>query len=144
MSAPSPERVARDLQESLGVLIRRLRQVRIVAELSQPESTALASLVRNAPTTSADLARLENISAQSMHATMAGLERRGLVARSADPDDRRRMLLSPTREGRRLASEKRNARAEQLAAALAEHFSAQERAELLVAAPLLERLAKSL
>ena len=141
---PTTDQIAREFQESLGLLVRRLRQVRIVAELSQPESTALASLIRAAPTTSADLARLENISAQSMYATLAGLERRGLVARTADPADRRRMLLTPTEEGRRLASDKRNARTEQLATALDAHFTARERAQLLAASPLLERLAKLL
>lgn len=140
----SPDRVARELQASLGLLFRRLRQVRVVAELSQPESTAVSSLVRNAPATSADLARLEGISTQSMHATMRGLERRGLVTRSVDPHDGRRMLLSLTDEGHRLAGDKRNARAEQLAGALTAHFTAAEREQLLVAAPLLERLAKLL
>jgi DNA-binding MarR family transcriptional regulator len=144
MSSPSPDRVARELQESIGLLVRRLRQVRVVAELSQPESTALASLVRNAPATSAELARVENISTQSMHATMSGLERRGLVARSVDPTDRRRLLLSPTTAGSKLARDKRDARAEQFATVLAEHFSSAERAQLLAAAPLLERLAKAL
>jgi DNA-binding MarR family transcriptional regulator len=140
----TPDRVARELQASLGLLFRRLRQVRVVAELSQPESTAVSGLARNAPATSADLARLEGISSQSMHATMRGLERRGLVERSVDPDDGRRMLLTLTDEGRRLAGDKRDARAEQLAAALRVHFSAAEREQLLTAAPLLERLARLL
>jgi DNA-binding MarR family transcriptional regulator len=144
MSSPSPDRVARELQTSLGLLIRRLRQVRVVDDLSQPESTALASLVRNAPATSADLARIENISAQSMHATITTLEQRGLVSRSADAADGRRMLVDLTDAGRALASRKRDARAEQFAGALAEHFTADERATLHAAAPLLERLAKAL
>lgn len=142
--ATSIDRVARELQASIGLLVRRLRQVRVVAELSQPESTALSSLVRNAPATSADLARLEGISTQSMHATMRGLERRGLVARAPDPDDGRRMLLDLTDQGRRTADDKRDARADQLAAALRTHFTADEREQLLTAAPLLERLAKLL
>ncbi|GAA4694572.1 MarR family transcriptional regulator [Nocardioides conyzicola] len=142
--ATSSDRVARELQASLGLLFRRLRQARVVAELSQPESTALSSLGRNAPATSADLARLEGISTQSMHATVRSLERRGLVARSPDPDDGRRMLLDLTEQGRRTADDKRDARADQLAAALRTQFTAGEREQLLVAAPLLERLAKLL
>ena len=145
MNMPTPaDRLARELQTSLGLMFRRVRQTRVVAELSQPESTALSSLVRNSPATSADLARLEGISAQSMHATMRGLERRGLVARSADPGDGRRMLLTLTDAGRRQAADKRDARAEQLAAALEQHFTAAERAQLHTAAPLLERLAQLL
>ncbi|WP_235547520.1 MULTISPECIES: MarR family winged helix-turn-helix transcriptional regulator [unclassified Nocardioides] len=142
--ATSPDRVARELQASLGLLFRRLRQVRVVAELSQPESTALASLVRNAPATSADLARVEAISAQSMHATITALERRGFVRRIADAADGRRMLIELTDAGRAMAGRKRDARAEQFATALGEHFTAEERATLHAAAPLLERLAKAL
>ncbi|GAA1793202.1 MarR family transcriptional regulator [Nocardioides hankookensis] len=141
---PSPDRVARELQASLGLLIRRLRQVRVVDDLSQPESTALASLVRTAPATSADLARIEDITAQSMHATITTLERRGFVRRTTDPADGRRMLVDLTDAGRAMAGRKRDARAEQLAAALTEHFTAEERAALLAASPLLERLAKLL
>lgn len=142
--AVSSDRVARELLASLSLLFRRIRQSRVVAELSPPESSALASVVRSAPVTSAELARLEGISAQSMHATIRGLEQRGLVARSPDPRDGRRMLLSPTEHGRQKASDKRNARAEQLAAGLRDHFTAEERNQLLAAAPLLERLAKLL
>ena len=98
MSSTSPDRVARELQTSIGLLVRRLRQVRVVDDLSQPESTALASLVRNAPATSADLARLENISAQSMHATITTLEGTvhmpGVQVELRDPE--RKMVFART------------------------------------------------
>lgn len=140
---PSPDAVAETLVESLGLLTRRLRQVRADTELSQPEAIALSSLARNAPATSAELARIENISAQSMHATITGLERRGLVSRDADPTDRRRMLLQLTAAGRAKARDKRSARSAQLAGILA-GLTDDERATLLAAAPLLARLAKGL
>jgi DNA-binding MarR family transcriptional regulator len=140
----TPDTVALALQESLSLLIRRLRQVRVPGGLSQPESQALAKLVREPPTSSADLARAEGISAQSMGATVAALETQGLVTRRSDPDDGRRILLVPTPAGRRLAEDKRTARSEQLGRALAAGFSDDELERLLAAAPLLERLARTL
>jgi DNA-binding MarR family transcriptional regulator len=141
---PTPERVAAALYDSIGLLARRLRQVRPVSDLSLPESIAVSSLDRNGPATSAELARLENISAQSMHATIAGLTRRGLVERSADPSDGRRVLVSLSAEGAARARAKQAARSDRLLATLAADFTPEERTTLLAAAPLLERLAQAM
>jgi DNA-binding MarR family transcriptional regulator len=46
------------------------------------------------------LARAERVSAPSMTRTVSSLVERGLVARSADPDDGRASVLSLTSEGR--------------------------------------------
>lgn len=136
--------MAAALYDSIGLLARRLRQVRPLSDLSHPESIAVSSLERNGPATSAELARLENITAQSMHATIAGLTRRGLVERSADPQDGRRVLVALTAEGAARARAKQAARSEGLLTTLADDFTAEERATLLAAAPLLERLAQAL
>jgi DNA-binding MarR family transcriptional regulator len=140
----TPDTVALALQDSLSLLVRRLRQHRVPGSLSQPESQALSKLVREQPMTSADLARAEGISAQSMGATVAALESQGLVTRRSDPDDGRRILLVPTPAGRRLAEDKRTARGEQLGRALTDGFSDDDLEQLLTAAPLLERLARTL
>jgi DNA-binding MarR family transcriptional regulator len=140
----TPESVALALQDSLSLVVRRLRQVRVPGSLSQPESQTLARLVRETPTTSADLARAEGISAQSMGATVASLESQGLVERRRDPGDGRRILLVATAAGRRRAEDKRTARGEQLVRALSADFSDDDLDRLLAAAPLLERLARTL
>jgi DNA-binding MarR family transcriptional regulator len=134
--------VAAALRVSIGLLRRRLSQTQVEGDLSQPESAALARLDRDGPTTAAALARLERISPQSMGSTLAALEARGLISRASDPDDGRRVILSVSDRGRRLADDRRNARTEQLAAALATEFSAEELEQLQMAAPLLERLAQ--
>jgi DNA-binding MarR family transcriptional regulator len=56
-----------------------------------PETSALARLDRNGAATSSELARVEQISPQSMGATMSALEARGLVARDPDARDGRRV-----------------------------------------------------
>ena len=108
---------------SIGLLLRRLRQVPGEGELTLPETAALARLDRGGPATSSALAKLEQISPQSMGATLAALEARGLVERGPDPEDGRRVVLSVTEAGRQVLRNKRNARTEQLAQALSAGFT---------------------
>jgi DNA-binding MarR family transcriptional regulator len=136
--------VAGALRASIGLLLRRLRQVQAEGELTLPESAALTRLDRGGPSTASALARLEQISPQSMGATLGALEARGLVERRPDPGDGRRVLLSVTGAGRQVLQSKRNARTERLAKALAAGFTPSEVRQLEAAAPLLERLAQSI
>src|ERR1700683_902841 len=145
MSAdPDVGQLAAALRVSIGLLLRRLRQVQAQGELTLPESSALVRLDRGGPTTPSELAKLEQISPQSMGATLAALEARGLVDRRPDPQDGRRVVLSVTETGRAVLLDKRNARAEQLAQALSVGFTPAELRQLMAAAPLLERLAQSI
>ncbi len=136
--------VADALRVSIGLLLRRLRQVPTEGELTLPESSALTRLDRAGPATASALARLEQISPQSMGATLAGLEARGLVERRPDPGDGRRIVLSVSETGRKVLRGRRGARTEKLAPALTAGFSRAEIRQLRDAAPLLERLAQSI
>lgn len=136
--------IAAALRLSVGLLLRRLRQVPTGDDLTLPESAALARLDRGGPATAAALARLEQISPQSMGATLAGLEARGLVRRAPDPEDGRRVILSITDAGLQLLRDRRNAKTEQLERALASGFTPAELGQLMAAAPLLERLAQNI
>jgi DNA-binding MarR family transcriptional regulator len=79
-----------------------------------------------------------------MGATLRMLESRGLIERSSDPNDGRRVVLSVTNEGMQVLRSRRSARAGQLSKALADGFTPSELAQLMAAAPLLERLAQAL
>jgi DNA-binding MarR family transcriptional regulator len=136
--------VAVALQVSIGLLRRQLREAPVEGELTSPETSALARLDRGGPTTASALAKLEQISPQSMGATMGGLEARGLVERTADPHDGRRVVLSITEAGLDALRVRRTARAEQLAQALSAGFTRAELKHLMAAAPLIERLAHNL
>jgi len=136
--------VAGALRVAVGLLVRKLRQPLKEGELSIAESSALGRLERNGPATSSDLARLDRISPQSMGVTVAALLDRGLIERSRDPEDGRRIVLSITEAGRRTVHDKRGARTEQIAAALRSGFSDDELGQLTAAAALLERLAEKL
>jgi DNA-binding MarR family transcriptional regulator len=140
---PLIDEVAGTLHASVRLLVQRLRQTQAVeGDLSSPETSALARLDRTGPTTAAELARLERISPQSMGATVAALEERGLVQRAADPTDGRRSILSLSTDGRSLLQRRRSARSEHLSDALESAFTRAEVKELQAAAPLIERLAQ--
>jgi DNA-binding MarR family transcriptional regulator len=136
--------VAGALQASIGLLVRRLRQIKTEGELTLSEVSALSRLDRGGPMTSSALAKIEQISPQSVGATLAGLEERGLVERAADPEDGRRILVSVSTSGAKMLQWRRSARAERLAQALSAEFTEAEIEQLGAVAPLFERLAESL
>ncbi len=138
------DQVAGALRVSIGLLLRRLRQVQAQGELTLPETSALVRLDRGGPATPGALAKLEQISPQSMGATLGALELRGLVERRPDPGDGRRAVMSLTEAGRQALGQRRNARTRQLAKALAAGFTRSELEQLMTAAPLIERLAQSI
>jgi DNA-binding MarR family transcriptional regulator len=140
---PDVQELAGALRVSIGLLFRRHRQLKAEGELTLPESSALARLDRGGAATSSELARLEQISPQSMGTTLAGLEARGLVERHRDPDDGRRVVLSVTATGRQLLRDRRDRSTQAMARALSTAFTSAELDQLMAAVPLLERLAQS-
>ncbi|HEY4938645.1 MAG: regulatory protein MarR [Actinobacteria bacterium] len=141
---PDIQQLAGMLRVSIGLLLRRLRQVQAEGELTLPESSALARLDRGGPATPTALAKLEQISPQSMGATLGALEARGLVERRPDPEDGRQVVISATEAGLQALRNRRNARTEHLAQALSTGFTRSELEQLMAVAPLLERLAQSI
>ena len=77
-----------------------------------------------------------------MGATVAALLERGLIVRERDPEDGRRIVLSVTEAGGQVIRDRRGARTELIAKALASGFTPLELSQLRAAAPLLERLAE--
>jgi DNA-binding MarR family transcriptional regulator len=142
MAKPTVEEVAHSLQVSIGLLKRRLRLSPVEGELTVPETSALAWLERDGSASATELARLEQISPQSMGATLAALQSRGLVHRSPDPGDGRKAIITITEAGMEALRERRDERTVQLAHALSGGFSAEELEQLMAIAPLLERLAQ--
>src|ERR1700733_763239 len=101
--------VAAALQMSIGLFIRQLRQMQAEGDLSLPEASALKRLDRSGPASVTELAKVEQISVQSMGTTLGTLEARGLIERHPHPSDGRRSVLSITESGRRVLGDKHNA-----------------------------------
>jgi DNA-binding MarR family transcriptional regulator len=129
------------LRVAIGAFKRRIREASTEGELTAPQLTALSRLDRLGPMTTAGLARREQISPQAMGATIASLEKLGLVARSADDADGRLSILSLTPEGLAAIHSGRNAVVDRIVAVLDESFTGEETELLAAAAPLIERLA---
>ncbi|HUB37753.1 MAG TPA: MarR family transcriptional regulator [Streptosporangiaceae bacterium] len=141
---PDVTEVAGGLRVSVGLLVRRLRQLKAEGGLTLPESSALARLDRGGPATSSELARQDQISPQSMGATLAGLEARGLVGRRPDPADGRRAVMSITAAGQQVLRDRRDESTRRLAHALSTGFTSAELDQLMAVVPLLDRLAQKI
>lgn len=144
-AAPDLRRdTANRLRIAIGTFKRRAQEAAAQGELSNPQLTALSRLDRLGPMTTTALARREQITPQAMGATVSGLERLGLVARSADANDARQSILRLTPEGLAAVHSGRNAVTDKVTSILAESFSDAEIEALSAAAPLIERLAELL
>ncbi|HJY04616.1 MAG TPA: MarR family transcriptional regulator [Streptosporangiaceae bacterium] len=141
---PDPLEVAAALYLSISLFLLQLRRSPVQGELTPPEISALERLDRAGSATPGRLAAAEQITPQAMGATLGELTRRGLAERRSDPADGRRVVVSLTEAGRRFVRNKRTARTEQLAKALSDRFTPAEIEVLGAAAPLIERLGRSL
>jgi DNA-binding MarR family transcriptional regulator len=132
--------MASELRVVLGQLVRRLR-----AENSFPLShgSVLGRLDRQGAQSVSDLAQAERVRPQSMAQTVSELESDGLVARTPDPNDRRRAIVELTELGREVLRTDRRRREGWLAKAIAEDLTLEERALLGRAVDLLHRLAEN-
>ena len=137
-------RAASELRALVGRLARRLRQTSVVGEMTLSQASVLSLLEREGPATPGVLAAMERISPQSMGAILISLEALGLVSRTPDPNDGRRLVISPTEAGLQVIHGARRQKEERLARALADNFTAEEQQVLIAALPLLERLTRLL
>ena len=130
-----------DLIQAIGLLVRRVRQTVASQQLSLSESTVLARLEREGPATTAELARAEGVRPQSMRSTVASLEERGLIVRTAHPTDGRQMNIELTEEGLALRRTTKSAKQMWLAQAIAKLDKAEQET-LFAAAAIIKRLVK--
>jgi DNA-binding MarR family transcriptional regulator len=138
---PEPEMLAADLRVVLGRLVRRLRAERRGMSLAQ--ATVLGRLDRTGPSAISDLAGGERVRPQSMAATVAALLAAGLVSRTPDARDRRRVLIALTPAGAEALAADRRRREGWLSEAIERDLSPRERRVLADATALLARIAES-
>lgn len=131
---------ARDLRVVFSRLRRRLRAVATDDDLTPSETAVLLRLFKDGPSSTSELAGAERVRPQSMAATVAGLDRHGLIDRTPDPDDGRRQLIGLTNVGRRRAESDRKVRDEWLVRAMQDRYTEDERQVINHALTLLSRL----
>lgn len=136
--------VATDLKVVIGRIARRLRQAHAAGDLTLSEVSVLSRLDREGPAAPGLLAESERVRPQAMGTTLAGLEDRGLVYRTPDPADGRRVVMDLTDAGRTVIHDRRSASIQRLATALEDEFTPAEQRRLLAVLPLLDRLGERL
>ena len=134
--------LAAELRMAIMRTSRRLRQERSTDDVTPGQYSVLAVLDRQGPRTPRELAAFEKVQPPSMTRVIAVLEERSLVLRSPHPTDRRQVILTVTGEGRAVVQRVRRRKDAWLARRLAE-LTADERATLRAAVPILEKLSQS-
>nr|WP_179487900.1 MarR family transcriptional regulator [Microbacterium immunditiarum] len=133
-------REASDLRMATFRLSRRMRSQRAVDSMSDGQFTVLAVLTMHGPHTLGELADHERVSAPAMNRTVNCLQEEGLVTRTADATDGRKVVIDLTDAGRAVVQETVSRRDAWVEAALAE-LDSDERAILAKAAELMQRMA---
>lgn len=126
------------LYVALSKMNRMLRR-EAPALLGHSAVAALATVAREGPLRSGDLAGREGVSAPTMTRVVDGLAAAGYVAREPDPADGRASLITVTTEGEQFLAGKLSARIEVLRHRLA-GLPADRREALLAALPVLDAL----
>lgn len=106
--AELPPEAAYRLDEQVGFLLRRAQQRHLaifaaqIPELTPTQFAAVAKTFEIGPASQADLGRATAMDAATIKGVVDRLAARGLVATGPCGEDRRRVLVSLTAEGKRL------------------------------------------
>src|SRR3954467_1719350 len=138
MQTISTTDLAHRLRPVLTRLARRMRQ-EASGDLSPTMSAALATISCHGPLPPSELAARERIQRPTATRVLARLEEAGLVARTADPADRRSSLVTSTPVGHALLDAVRDRKDAYLAQRL-DLLSPDDLAALDRAAGILERV----
>jgi DNA-binding MarR family transcriptional regulator len=127
------------LHSSAIRLLRLLRREDQASGLTGPRLSALSVIVFGGPTSLADLAAAEQVSAPTMTRVVEALVQARLVTREPEPGNRRMVRIAATDEGVRLLEEGRERRVRVLSERL-ERLADSERRALARAVEILERV----
>jgi len=113
------QRVARETARTIPRIMGSLAAgFREAGTAIHPSQLRLLMMMHGGAVTPSDLADRMEVSLPTISKSLDGLERRGLVERTPDPTDRRRVLLVMTADGRSAMSESFDAGIAQLETAL--------------------------
>jgi DNA-binding MarR family transcriptional regulator len=136
-----PRHCALRLRASVSQLTRQLRAALPADAISVAKLSVLALLHRLGPLTPSELARRERVRLQSLTRLLAELEAEGWLRRETHPADGRQSLLSLTKPGVKMLTADVHRREASLVDAIGATLSATERAQLLRACALIDRVA---
>jgi DNA-binding MarR family transcriptional regulator len=134
------DKIAEALEQGAVLMLRHLSERQ---GLSLTSATVLTGLDAEGPVRLTALAASAGVSQPAMTQLVQRLEREGLATRVSDPEDGRAALVGITEAGRRLLTDRRQARHDRLTGLLATLSPEDETALALamhVALPIIQRL----
>jgi len=134
--------VAASLRSTVTRLNRQLRKQNISSAFSNAELLTMGLLDQHGSMLPSALADLERISAQAISQIINRLVEVGVVARTTDESDKRKIFISLTESGKQHLDENRRIKEEWLVKAMDNLFSTEELALIEAFLPLLQRLAE--
>ncbi|AWK72886.1 MarR family transcriptional regulator [Rhodococcus oxybenzonivorans] len=132
------EATAQVLREALRPIWRQLATGRTI---SVGKIGVLGYLSKHGRTSASTLATAEKISPQAIATTVRELENLGLIVRTPDEQDRRRIWIELTDAGRERLAQERSKGLEWLEHAIAERLTVEEKKTLDSIVPILRKLA---
>jgi len=99
MIKPALKPIALLLRQIQGAMRRAMEEALRDSGLTAAQANVLTELAYGQARSNAELARLYSVTPQSMVEILASLERRGLISRSAKPNQGRAMPAELTKEG---------------------------------------------
>jgi len=139
---PIVEELNATFTDAVARLYRRLRADRADDQFSASHRSVLKFLVNEGPRSLRELSDHEHVKPPSMNQTVNWLERSGLLARTNDPSDGRKVILAATSKGVTLIEETRRPHHEWLNLQL-EALSLDERRTLEAASKIIVRITAS-
>jgi len=134
--------VAASLRSTVTRLTRQLRKQNISSAFSNAELLTMGLLDQHGSMLPSALADLERISAQAISQIINRLVEAGVVDRTSDESDKRKVLITLTQAGKTHLDENRRIKEEWLVKAMDNLFSTEELALIEAFLPLLQRLAE--
>jgi len=132
------------LRAAVSQLTRHLRSQGATDQPGSAKLSVLGQLYRRGPLTPTGLALHERVKLQTLTRLLAEIEAEGLIERRAHEGDARKSILSLTAAGARLLTAEVHRREASLASALSAQLNADERARLLAACELIDRVAEGM
>jgi DNA-binding MarR family transcriptional regulator len=133
--------VAADLRITIHRLVKLLRrQTNNDSDLSLTERSTMGSLYNHGELLSSALAQMEKVTTQSMSQIINHLYELNYIQKTPSEEDKRKVLLSLTAEGRAFVEDSRQRKQEWLAHALHEKVSPAEKDLLMEALKIMTKL----
>lgn len=112
-----------------------------VGGCSMTEIETVGHIARHGKIQPTELATLTRITPQSMSQILSGMEKNGIVKKSPASDDKRKVYISLSPQGKQLIEQTRYERDEWLKTAIEETLTKEETEILIKAIPILNKLA---